>query len=99
MEPVVPRSTIPELLARHAANRGDHPAVMSVPDSVTYGELERRTAKMARALLAIGAGKGTRVALLAPDGVMWITAWLAALRIGALLTTVSTLATPPELAY
>lgn len=99
MEPVVPRSTIPELLARHARERGDHPAVMSVPDTVTYAELEQRTAKMARAFLALGAGKGTRMALLAPDGVFWITTWLAALRIGALLTTVSTLATPPELAY
>jgi acyl-coenzyme A synthetase/AMP-(fatty) acid ligase len=36
---------------------------------------------------------------MAPDGVLWITSFLAALRIGALVSVVSTLCTPPELAY
>ena len=54
---------------------------------------------MARALLASGAGKGTRVGLLAPDGALWLTTFYAALRIGALVTPISTLATPPELAH
>jgi acyl-CoA synthetase (AMP-forming)/AMP-acid ligase II len=54
---------------------------------------------MARALLVAGAGKGTRVALLAPDGIFWVTAFLAGLRIGALVTCVSTLCSPRELAH
>jgi acyl-CoA synthetase (AMP-forming)/AMP-acid ligase II len=54
---------------------------------------------MARALVAIGAGKGTRIALLAPDGILWLTTFLAAMRIGALVAPVSTLCTAPELAY
>ena len=53
---------------------------------------------MARALLTIGIGKGSRIALLAPDGVLWLTTFYATLRIGALVTPVSTLATPNELA-
>ena len=36
---------------------------------------------------------------MAPDGILWITAFLAGLRIGALVTTVSTLCTAPELAH
>src|SRR3546814_14338028 len=59
----------------------------------------RRTARMARALLASGAGKGSRIALMAPDGVLWLTTFLASLRIGALVSVVSTLCTPPELAH
>src|SRR5262245_66623599 len=54
---------------------------------------------MACALLASGVGKGTRIALLAPDGVLWLTTFYAALRIGALVTPISTLTTPPELAH
>ncbi|MCB2073324.1 MAG: acyl--CoA ligase [Novosphingobium sp.] len=76
-----------------------HDAVVTCQETLSYHELDRRSARMARALLAAGAGKGTRVALLAPDGVFWVTGFLAALRIGALLTTVSTLSTPPELAH
>ena len=36
---------------------------------------------------------------MAPDGILWLTVFLAGLRIGALVTTVSTLCTAPELAH
>ncbi len=94
-----PPSTFPELLAQIVAARADHPAVILADDALTYGELDRRSARMSRALLASGAGKGTRIALLAPDGALWLTTFYAALRIGALVTPVSTLTTPPELAH
>ncbi|MGE3692769.1 MAG: class I adenylate-forming enzyme family protein [Novosphingobium sp.] len=82
-----------------AAERGDHPALVMPGEVLSYAELDARSAWLARALLASGAGKGTRIALLAPDGVLWLTAFLASLRIGALLTLVSTLSTPAELAH
>lgn len=92
-------STFPELLARTVASRPEHLAVITGDESVTYDELDRRSAEMAQALLAAGAGKGTRIGLLAPDGVLWLTTFYAALRIGALITPISTLAAPPELAH
>jgi acyl-CoA synthetase (AMP-forming)/AMP-acid ligase II len=91
-------STFPELLARAVGSRSAHPAVITADETLTYEELDRRSAHMARALLATGAGKGTRIGLLAPDGVLWLTTFYAALRIGALITPISTLAAPPELA-
>jgi acyl-CoA synthetase (AMP-forming)/AMP-acid ligase II len=94
-----PPSTFPELLALTVAARADHPAVIVADDRLTYRELDERSARMARALLASGAGKGTRIAVLAPDGILWLTTFYAALRIGALVTPISTLATPPELAH
>jgi acyl-CoA synthetase (AMP-forming)/AMP-acid ligase II len=94
-----PASTVPQLLANFLATRGKHDAVATVAETLTYEELERRTSRMARALLALGAGKGTRIALLAPGGVFWLTALLAGLRIGAVVSLVSTLCTPPELAH
>ena len=92
-------STIPQLLARAVATRAGHEAIAMVDGSVTYAELDRRSARMARALLAIGAGKGARISLMAPDGIFYITTLLAATRIGALISLVSTLCKPPELAH
>ena len=92
-------STIPALLKQVVAARGDRDAVAMVAETVTYAELDRRSAELGRALLASGAGKGARIALLAPDGVFWVTAFLAALRIGGLITCISTLCTPKELAH
>lgn len=94
-----PPSTIPALLRSVVAARGPHEAVATAAETLSYDDLDRRTARMARALLALGAGKGARIALMAPDGVLWITTFLAALRIGALVSVVSTLCTPPELAH
>ena len=91
-------STFPELLARTVERRPDHPALVLADETLTYRELDQRSATLARALLARGAGKGTRVGLWAPDGALWLTTFYAALRIGALVTPISTLAAPPELA-
>lgn len=92
-------STIPAQFADVVARCGGHDAIATVAETLSYAELDRRSGRMARALLAAGAGKGTRVALLAPDGIFWATTFLAALRIGALVTVVSTLVTPRELAH
>jgi len=94
-----PPSTIPAQFAATVAARGGRDAVATIAETITYAELDRRSSALARALLASGAGKGTRLALLAPDGIFWVTAFLAALRIGALITCCSTLCTPKELAH
>jgi acyl-CoA synthetase (AMP-forming)/AMP-acid ligase II len=96
---VKPASTLPALLAEVVQVRAGNEAIATVAETITYAELDRRSATLARALIAAGACKGTRIALLAPDGIFWVTAFLAALRIGALLTLVSTLCSPPELAH
>jgi acyl-CoA synthetase (AMP-forming)/AMP-acid ligase II len=99
MQEIEPATTVPKLLANFLATRGKHDAVSTIAETLSYEELERRTSRMARALLALGAGKGARIALLAPGGILWLTALLAGLRIGALVSLVSTLCTPPELAH
>jgi acyl-coenzyme A synthetase/AMP-(fatty) acid ligase len=99
MPGIEPPSTVPLMLRSVVTARGAHDAIAMTGEAVSYEELDRRTARMARALLALGAGKGARIALMAPDGVLWISSFLAGLRIGALVSVVSTLCTPPELAY
>lgn len=94
-----PASTFPQLFAEIVAARADHDALIFAGRTFTYRELDQRSARMARALLAIGAAKGTRIALLAPDSALLITTFYAALRIGALVTPISTLTTPNELSH
>src|SRR6516165_5113905 len=53
-----PASTFPQLLAEVVGLRADHDALIYADEVLSYAELDRRTARMARALLAVGAGKG-----------------------------------------
>lgn len=94
-----PASTFPRLFAEVVAARADHAALIHAGETQTYRDLDQRCARMARAFLASGAGKGTRIAILAPDSALLLTAFYAALRIGALVTPISTLTTPTELAH
>jgi acyl-CoA synthetase (AMP-forming)/AMP-acid ligase II len=66
---------------------------------VTYAEIERASADLARGLLATGCGKGTRIGLLAPNGPAWIVGWLAGTRIGAVVALLNTYAPAPQLAW
>lgn len=91
--------TYPQMLQQVVAQRGTHTALITAGQQLSYAELDRQSAAMACALLAAGAGKGSRIALMAPDGVLWITTFLASLRIGALISVVSTLCTPSELLH
>jgi len=99
MSEAEPPSTIPSQFESIVARRGSHDAIAMLDETVSYDELDERSARMARAMLAAGAGKGTRIALLGSDSIFWVTTFLAALRIGAIVTAVSTLCTPKELAH
>lgn len=78
---------------------GDAVAVRDLGRSVTYADLERRSAALARGLLAAGASKGTRVGILMANSADWIVSWLAIGRIGGISIALSTFSSPRELAY
>jgi acyl-CoA synthetase (AMP-forming)/AMP-acid ligase II len=89
--------TIPALLHARVASRGESVLLACDDDVLTYADAERRSAALARGLLAAGAGQGTRVAILHPNGSAFAVAWLAAARIGAVGVPLSTFATGAEL--
>jgi acyl-CoA synthetase (AMP-forming)/AMP-acid ligase II len=91
--------TMPGLIAAVAAAYGDADAIRKDGAGLSYIELERRSALLARGLLARGVGKGTRVGLLMPNGPDWLVAWLAINRVGGLAVLISTFFVGPELAY
>ncbi len=82
--------TIPIFLRRIAAERGGTDMIVLDERRLSYTQVERQSARLARALLARGVGKGTRVAVLMPNGPDWLVAFLATTRIGALLVPLNT---------
>jgi acyl-CoA synthetase (AMP-forming)/AMP-acid ligase II len=90
--------TVGTVLRRQARARGEHPLLVCDAERLSYADADRQSAQLARGLIALGAGKGTHVGVLFPNGAAWIVAMLAAARIGAVVIPFSTFATAPELA-
>ena len=90
--------TVGDVLRRQARDRAEHPLLVCDTERLSYLEADRRSAQLARGLIALGAGKGSHVGVLFPNGAAWIVAMLAAARIGAVVIPFSTFATAPELA-
>ena len=89
--------TVGDVLRRQARDRAGHTFLVCDAERLSYEEADNRSARLARGLIALGAGKGTHVGVLFPNGAAWIIAMLAAARIGAVVIPFSTFATTPEL--
>ena len=89
--------TVGEILRQQARGRGDHPLLICDTERISYAEADRRSAQLARGLVALGAGKGSHVGLLYPNGVAFVVGMLAAARVGAVVVPFSTFATTREL--
>jgi benzoate-CoA ligase family protein len=73
-----------DLLDRHVrSGHGDREAVRGDGRRWTYRELLDLTARVGNSLRAAGVRSGDRVALLLPDSVEFVAAYLGALRVGA----------------
>jgi acyl-CoA synthetase (AMP-forming)/AMP-acid ligase II len=88
--------TVPALLVARTAERPDDVLLVCDDARLTYGAADRASAALARGLLAAGAGPGTRVGVLHPNGPDFVVAWLAAARIGAVSVPLSTFSTSAE---
>ncbi len=75
-------SRIDQLIARQAAETPGQPAIAFEDEVTTYGDLEQQTERLARRLVAAGAGAGTRIGLLIERSPDTLAAMLAALRTG-----------------
>jgi acyl-CoA synthetase (AMP-forming)/AMP-acid ligase II len=102
--PVDPRDavTFPQLLRSAAAAYGDDLAVTlkadTIPDDqISFAELDRRSAELARGLIARGVGKGTRVGFIYGNSPSWVLMLSAISRIGAVAIPISTLIKANEL--
>jgi acyl-CoA synthetase (AMP-forming)/AMP-acid ligase II len=94
--------TFPQLIRATAAAYGDDPAVKltgeTIPDdAVTFNELDRKSAEIARGLVARGIGKGARVGYISGNGPFFAIMLAAISRIGAIAIPISTMIRANEL--
>ena len=91
--------TAGELIRAAAANHGPRTLAVLGDRRLTYAEAEAQSAVLARGLLATGAGKGSRIGLLAGNGPDWIVGWLGITRLGAIAVLLNTYSKAPELGW
>jgi acyl-CoA synthetase (AMP-forming)/AMP-acid ligase II len=75
------------------------PFLLDDERSITFAEAERITGRMARGLIAMGAGKGARIAIMMPNCADWVLAFLAVARIGGVSVGFSSLFQRREIAW
>ncbi|MGE0852008.1 MAG: class I adenylate-forming enzyme family protein [Hyphomicrobiaceae bacterium] len=90
---------IPELLRRHADQRGTKVAYQDSRRSVSYADLMTRTGNLAGHFADLGVAVGHSVAILLPNSVDWIEACFATTRAGAVSVPISYDSSEPEIAY
>ena len=88
-------------IAHHADRR---PKTLAIHDlqtarKFTYAELHARTNQLTAALVALGIGRGDRVALLAPNCAEYFEIQFACARLGAIMLPLNWRLTVPELEY
>ncbi|HEY3146190.1 MAG TPA: AMP-binding protein, partial [Dongiaceae bacterium] len=91
--------TLVTLLERAFARYAQRTAVSCAGESLTFAEVERASALLARSLQAAGLERGDRVALLLPNTLLYPVALAAILRAGMVGVTMNPLYTARELHY
>ncbi|TFH22818.1 MAG: hypothetical protein E4H03_07575, partial [Myxococcales bacterium] len=101
-DPVTPldyEPTVADFIRTRVERHGDRTLIVHGERRLTYADADARSRELARGLMASGVGKGTRVGVLMPNGPDWVTTWLAASRIGALVVPINTFYKPRELGW
>src|SRR3954447_2694043 len=91
--------TTADQLARWARRTPDAPAVRFDGAGRSYAELDERVTRLARALRDRGLGAGDRLAVLGLNGFEVLEAYLAGVRLGAIVVPVNFRLVADEVAY
>jgi len=94
--------TFPQLIRAAAAVYGDKPAITLAdegvePETATFNDLDRKSAELARGLIARGVGKGSRIGFISGNGPNFAIMLAAIARTGAVAIPISTLIIGNEL--
>jgi acyl-CoA synthetase (AMP-forming)/AMP-acid ligase II len=93
------QSTVAGLFSAQARIQPRRTAVVDGSRTVTYGELDDRSRRLASVLAARGVRHGDRVALLSENRLEVLELFLAAARLGAIVACQNWRLAPPELAH
>jgi long-chain acyl-CoA synthetase len=89
---------LPELWASHARFRAEKTALVCGADRLSWGELNRRCNRVANALLAAGAGRPAKVAVLMNNSADTAVVMLGIVKAGACMVPISTMLTRGQVA-
>ena len=89
--------TLAQLVRDHAAERPDHPAFKDETRSITFGELDERSSRIAAALLTAGVRPGDRVALLMKNAIEYFEVLFACSKVDAIAVGLNWRLNPREL--
>ncbi|HZR53533.1 MAG TPA: amino acid adenylation domain-containing protein [Streptosporangiaceae bacterium] len=95
----IPGTTFPELFAKQAARTPDASAIIFENEHITYADLNKRANRLARLLIARGAGPERFVAIAVPRSPDMIVAVLAVLKTGGAYVPVDPAYPPDRIAY
>ncbi len=82
--------TLGDLLRAAAERHGDRPFLQFQDRIQTFAEADRRANRTANGLAALGAGKDSRIAIMAMNGPGFVDAWLGAARTAAVYVPINT---------
>jgi acyl-CoA synthetase (AMP-forming)/AMP-acid ligase II len=94
----LPGDDLPSIVARHARERPGRAALIQGERTVTWAELDREVDRAASALLASGSRPGDKVAILGENSVEYAALFFGALRAGACVVPLPTMAADDSLA-
>ncbi|MDB4476351.1 AMP-binding protein [bacterium] len=87
---------LPELWASHARFRSEKIALICGDDRLTWGELNKQCNRVANQLLAAGAGKPAKIALLMGNSATTAVVLLGVMKSGACVVPISTMLTAEQ---
>lgn len=99
LQPDASRWCAPRFLQDVVERGGDRPALRFEGRDWSYRDLGREARGLAKGLLAVGVGKGSRVGVLMGNRPEWVVAAFAVGLVGGVLVPVNTFATPDERDY
>jgi long-chain acyl-CoA synthetase len=88
MTDAVPLETIAGIIRRHGTSRRGHIAVRCGNVTLTYGELDTRSNRVANALITAGLGRQARIAVLAGNCPEFFELWFGAVKANAVTVPV-----------
>lgn len=91
-------STMPELIRSHGKHRPDHVALIDGDRTLTFAQLDTLIDRAAVAMQRDGVKRLGTVAICGPSSIEYVTAFIAALRIGAAACPLAPSSTPEQLA-
>lgn len=97
--PDVPDKTLSHYVREFAEQHGDRAALVFGGFPIPYAELDRRTDQLAHLLRSLGMERGDVLGVHLPNLPQYVVAFAAAARLGVVVTSLSPMLRPPELAF